>query len=174
MVFSQKRSLPPLGSMYGDTFLEETHCIHHLGINHSGNLRLQDRISNRLQKAKNAMFALASQGVNLYGVNPLVSAKFYKKIVVQTALYGSELWNNPTQRDVNSISTFQHFELKKLQGLPMRTRSDMVENMLNVKPLTAEISKRKLLFLNKLLTLSQNTIAKELFYAQVHSAHHWL
>ena len=67
MVFSQKRSRRPLGIMYGDTFLEETQCIHHLGIDHSGNLRLKDRISNRLQKAKNAMFALASKGVNPYG-----------------------------------------------------------------------------------------------------------
>jgi len=111
------------------------------------------------------MFALASQGVNPYGVNPLVSSNLYKKIVAPTALYGSELWYNPTQRDVNSISTFQHFALKKLQGLPMRTRSDMVESMLDIKPLKAEISKRKLLFLHKLFTPSQNTVSKKVLCA---------
>jgi len=40
---------------------------------------------------------------------------------------------------------------------------EMVESMLDIKPLTAEISKRKLLFLHKLLTLSHNTVAKEIF-----------
>jgi len=54
-------------------------------------MKTKERISQRLQKVNDALFALAAQGDHARGLTPLVSVGMYSKIVGQIALYGSEL-----------------------------------------------------------------------------------
>ena len=105
--------------MYGDRPIKQTDSFVHLGSFYSYNLKNSDKIHQRLQKAKHALFSLSEQGVHAQGVNPLVSADLNSKIIMPIALYGSELWSNLTQTNISAISRFQHYAVKRIQGLPM-------------------------------------------------------
>jgi len=108
-VFTKSRSQPIANIVYGDCPIIQTESYVHLGILYSYNPKYKDKISQRLQKAKNALFSLSAQGVHAQGVNPLVSVDLYSKVVIPIALYGSELWNNLTQTNISAISGFQHY-----------------------------------------------------------------
>jgi len=49
---------------------------------YSFNCKNKDGISQPLQKVKNALFSMSAQGVHAQGVNPLVSANLYHKVIV--------------------------------------------------------------------------------------------
>ena len=106
---------------------------------------------------------MAGLGLRPLGLNPLTSVNLYKKIVVPIVLYGCEIWNNLNKNDIDIINRLQHFIVKKILGLPIRTRSDICESMLGLTRLSAEVEKRKLMFLHKLLSLNSNTICQKLF-----------
>ena len=127
------------------------------------NLKYKNKISQRLQKAKHALFSLSAQGVHAQGVNPLVSVDLYSKVVIPTALYGPELWNNLTQTNISVISRFQHYATKRIQGLPTSTRSDMAESMVGLNRLPAIIEYRKLMFLHKLMSVPSGSVSRDIF-----------
>jgi len=118
-------------------------------------------ISNRLRKATKAMFAVVSQGVDAYGVNPLVPACLYKNILFfQRVRYMEQL---------NSASREQRQHLPTLlpKGLPTCAGSDMVESMLSIKPLIA----KKYNLTTQTSDSTQRHRGKINIYAQVHTAH---
>ena len=75
------------------------------------------------------IFAISAQGLHPYGLNPLVSVNLYKKIIVPIVLYGCELWHNMSYREIVIVNILQYGIVKRILGLPMRTRSDMCESM---------------------------------------------
>ena len=103
-------------------------------------------------------------GVRPRALNPLTSASLYKKIVIPTALYGSELWNNLSKTDIIKVDRLQHYIVKRIQGFKTRTRSDMCESMLGLRKLSTEIDKRKLMFLHKILDLPNDSVCQQLFF----------
>ena len=163
IVFSKKRYEPRVGILYGQHFLPQDKSMTHLGIIHDSNLKLGNRLKERIQKSRNALFSMVGQGVNPQGVNPIVSANLYCKIILPILLYGSELWNNMTTTDLKQIVIFQHFVAKKLQGFARRTRSDIAESMLGLFRISSLIETRKLMFLHKILCLPEACITKEIF-----------
>jgi len=68
-----------------------------------------------------------------------------------------------TQNDILTINRFQHFIAKQIQGLPIRTRSDMAEPIIGLHKLSAAIEIKKLMFLHKILSLPDDTITHKLF-----------
>ena len=57
----------------------------------------------------------------------------------------------------------QHFIVKLIQGFNIRTRSDICESMLGLYRLSAEVEKRKLMFVHKILQMSNASITQKLF-----------
>jgi len=161
-VFTKRRAQPSACIWYGDQVIKQTASFVHLGISYCFNTKIKDRIFCRLQKAKNALFSMAAQGIHAQRINPLLSADLYSKVVVPIALYGSELWSNMTATELNTISRFQHYAVKRIQGLPTSTRFDM-ESMLGLNRLPAQIESRKLMFLHKILSLASNSVTKNIF-----------
>ena len=129
----------PVGILYGDQYIESAKNTIHLGIRQDANLSITNRITERCQKAKNSFFAMIGLGVHPTGLSPLTSTSLYQKIIMPCALYGSELWNNMTQSDINTINRLQHFIVKTIQGFPIRTRSDICESMLGLNRLSSEV-----------------------------------
>lgn len=163
IVFTKKRSAPRICIMYGDKNIKQADHVIHLGIRHDFNLVLTRRIDERLQKARNSFYTMASLGVTPDGVNPLTSINIYSKIVKPIALYGCELWCNLPPSCTTIINRFQHFVVKKIQGFQPRTRSDMAEAMVGLHKLTCDISVRKLMFLHKILSLNTNSTCRNIF-----------
>ena len=108
-------------------------------------------------------FAMLALGLSPFGMNPIVSAQLYKKIVIPVALYGCELWNNMTTLEINTVDRLQHYIAKKIQYFGTRTRSDISESMLGLNRLSCLIEMRKLAFLHKLLCLDASSTSKNIF-----------
>ena len=104
---------------------------------------------------------MAAQGVHVQGIK-LLSADLYSKVVVPFALYGSELWSNMTATELNTISRFQHYAVKRIQGLPTSTCSDMAESMLGQNRLPSQIESPKLMFLYKILSQVSDSVTRNI------------
>ena len=162
--FRKQKRDAPLSLWYGNSRLPETTNAMHLGILQDSSLKLSHRIRERCQKAKNSFHAMIGYGVRPLALNPLTSVSLYKKIVIPTVLYGSELWNTMTKADTDSVNRLQHYIVKRIQGFKTRTRSDMCESMLGLRKLCTEIDKRKLMFLYKILDLPNESVCQQLFF----------
>ena len=64
IVFTIQRTVPVVGILYGERFIEQTKSVSHLGIRHNHNVKCNLRILERLQKARNAFFAMSALGVH--------------------------------------------------------------------------------------------------------------
>ena len=101
-------------------------------------------------------------------------SNLYKKIMLPSLLYGSELWKYMVFSDRAQLNTLQH--CKKSLSLPKSFRSDMCESLFDTLPIVAEIDARKLLFVGRvrLCRLSRNTLTKSIFLTRLLSYLHYL
>lgn len=93
-------------------------------------------------------------------MNPLVLVRLYNSIVLPSMLYGCELWNNMKATDYAALNRAQHFIVKDIINVKTRTRSDMCQSLVGLRPIVSTIEKRKLYFLHKLCTLSDCYLTK--------------
>uniref|UniRef100_A0A8W8L5Q8 Reverse transcriptase domain-containing protein n=1 Tax=Magallana gigas TaxID=29159 RepID=A0A8W8L5Q8_MAGGI len=147
------------------------HSVHlaktynHLGILLHSKLDPSERTANACRKGKAAYFALKVSE----HLNPRTISKLYKKVVLPSVLYGSELWCDLRQTDTQILNTFQHFICQHAMALQKQTRSDMCESLLGFLPISSEIDIRKLQFLGRLCELDTKTLPKRIFLHRLFS-----
>ena len=137
----------------------------HLGILLNSKFDPSSRISNACMKGRQTYFALKSSEQ----LNPITVSKLYRKVVLPSVLYGSELWCDLRRKDIETLLTFQHFIAKHTMGLPQQTRSDMCESLLGLLPITAEIDIKKLKFFGRLCELDTTYLTKRIFLTRLFS-----
>ena len=163
VTFSSKRKPQQVNISYGKSKLKvETETVH-LGMLQNSNMKVKHKITARCQKAKNAFYAISGMGLRPQGLNQTTATGIYKRIVMPVVLYGSELWHDMTHTDLLTLNRLQHLIAKSIQGFHIRTRSDMSESMLGLLRLSAEVDKRKLQFLHKILSLPNRQLCKQIF-----------
>jgi hypothetical protein len=150
--------------------IKEVDVVVHLGSTLTKDLRQTVNINNACQKARGSFLGLINCGLHAGGFHPLTSLKIYNSVVLPSALYGSELWCDLTKSSILSLERVQHFCLKVLQGLPKRTRSDIVTGLLGVRSLESSIHQRKLVFLGALCNLKRNCVVKQVFLMRLFSS----
>ena len=101
-------------------------------------------------------------------INPILSASLIHKICIPTLLYGSELWYNLSKQNIEQMEIFYRFCAKVIQGFNRLTRTDMCLGMLGWLPVQAEIDKRKLGFLQKLCSMPNSLLSKNVFNARLY------
>ncbi|KAJ8305664.1 hypothetical protein KUTeg_016209 [Tegillarca granosa] len=88
------------------------------------------------------LYAMES-GIGISECNLLTALNLYKQVLITYTLYGCEVWLNLKLSDVDHLNEFQHFVLKHLTCLPKTTRSDSVESVCDLLPLSVEVYRRK-------------------------------
>lgn len=164
-----KRTQQPPTLHLNNNPLKQVKSINHLGITLSHDRNFITTIDEACKRGRKSFYSLAGVGVRAHGLNPLMAANLYRKIVLPSALYGCETWSNITLKGYELINKFQHLVTKTIQGQPIHTRSDMTEAMLNLPTIASEINKRKLVFLQKLATMSPTLRAKQLFIFKLYA-----
>ncbi|MES9884793.1 MAG: reverse transcriptase family protein, partial [Sedimenticola sp.] len=149
---------------FGNTNIPQVTYVSHLGIRQEGSRSTLNRTRDMCRKARNSFFGLSSVGVHQNGLNPRVSIKLYKSVVMSTLTYGCEVWNDLGNQDYHELNTLQHMCIKRIQNFKKLTRSDMCESMLGMQSITAEVDRRKLLFLQKLCDSHSSTISSNIFH----------
>ena len=142
----------------GDSKIKPSNASLHLG---TTDLLSTSDIDSSCRKGRNAYFAIVGMGSQT--LNPLTVTSLYSKVVVPTVLYGCEMWNNLSKKDLCNLQIFQHFVVKHIQGMHRRTRSDMCETMLDLFRLTVVVEERKFMFLQKLCQIEPNILSIQIF-----------
>ncbi|XP_069103760.1 uncharacterized protein [Argopecten irradians] len=78
----------------GGVELEMKDNHEHLGIPISNNMSCTKKIEKSYKKGRASLFAILGIGANDCKVNPMIYLNLYRKVVLPSALYGSETWNN--------------------------------------------------------------------------------
>lgn len=152
---------------FGNNNIPISDHANHLGIIQSSNRKNTKSVEQSCERGRNAFFAINGIGARKRGLNPVTGTDLYRKIVLPSALYGSELWNNLDNKNIREINKFQHMVCRSIQGFPALTRSDMSESLLGLTTLSIEVDIRKLTFLEKLISLSNDSQAKLVFISRL-------
>ena len=149
--------------LIGNSQIEEVDSYKHVGVILNASFNNKDIVANACQKARGSFLSIVGLGGRGGGLNPLSSVKLYKRMVLPSALYGSELWTNFTEGQLHQLDVMQRFCLKVCQGLTRSTRTDMAHSLLGIPRISAFIERSTLQFWRRLCLLNNNTLCKKVF-----------
>jgi hypothetical protein len=171
VVFNEPKTRKPCRSwQLGDYTLQEVLSTTHLGCILTSDLSPTVNVSKACQKARGSFLGFVNCGLHGEGFHPLTSLKIYNSVVLPSALYGCEMWCTLRQCNIQALERVQHFCLKVIQGLPKRTRSDIVMGLIGVRTLESVIHQRKLCFLGALCNLRRDCVVKRLFLTRLYES----
>ena len=123
-------------------------------------------ITERISTARKTLYALIKTGVHgTNGLNPRISYKIYQVYVIPRLLYSLEVLPL-TDTQIGQLHRFHISTLRRLQALPERTASSVVQLLLAALPIQGEIHKRQLSLLHSIV-ISKNSGIKGLMARQV-------
>ena len=151
----------------GQDKVNTVRSVKHVGITLFDSFTHNEKNKIAITKAKSASFSLMPLGLATNLINPILSASLIHKICIPTLLYGSELWFNLSKQNIEQMEIFCRFCAKVMQGFDRSTRTDMCLSMLGWLPVQAEVDKRKLGFLQKLCSMPNDLLPKQVFNARL-------
>ena len=114
VLFSKQNVKSNTVFMLGDQPLKNEDHATHLGIRYDANLKSKTCTKECCQKGLNTFYAMLGYGVHPSGLNPMTCVSLYKKIVIPSILYGSEVWNNISKAETDQINRTQRRIVKKI------------------------------------------------------------
>jgi len=123
----------------GDHTIKEASSYVHLGIKCNQFLEAGTMVDDACNKLRGTYLSLVNSGLSPLSLNPSISIKVYKTVVIPKALYGSELWSSMTPADLRKLEHSHRFCLKHMQGLPRRTPTNFTLSAINAVPLETVI-----------------------------------
>uniref|UniRef100_A0A8W8LQ95 Reverse transcriptase domain-containing protein n=1 Tax=Magallana gigas TaxID=29159 RepID=A0A8W8LQ95_MAGGI len=149
----------------GHDTIKISKSYNHLGILLDAKLDPTERTAKACRKGQQTYFALKISE----HLNPATLSKLYKRIVLPSVLYVSELWCDLKQKDNRALDVFQHSICKHAMNLPKHTRSDMCESIFGLLPIASEIDKRKLQLFGRLCLMDTKCLTKKIFLHRLFS-----
>ena len=163
VVFSPKRPPSNLMVKFGPAKMTQNDSATHVGIELHTSIKSSSAINARIQKGRSSLFSILAIEQNTNFVSPVILSSILEKVCFPTVLYGAELWHSMTASDNDKLERFIRLTAKSIQKFPVRTRTDIALGMLDCLPMRARVEQRKLMFLQKLCTLSPETLARQVF-----------
>ena len=122
---------------------------------------IQDRVG-RGTKAMNCITSLIYE-VNLGMHQISVWMLLYRSLFISTVLFNSQTWSCLRQKDLDTLQSLQLRVLKKMVGVPTSTPNSFIFLELGLLPIGAEIHKRMLMYLHRILQLPTGDPVAEMF-----------
>ena len=91
------------------------------------------------RKLRWVFFRLTKDGLHIHVLNPLTDYNIYKSIVIPRSLFGCELIQSLSDRDMLTIERSHINCLRQIKGLQIRTRTHIVLRQICALPIAAEI-----------------------------------
>jgi exonuclease III len=145
----------------GDQPISEVKSHVHCGITLSTEKSNTFHIKDVCKKGRGLMVQLLHSGLG--NLNPITWCKLLKAIIYPSVLYGCELWPRLSTTEEAMLERLQRYCAKLIQKLGRQARSDICCPMLGLGTLKSHIDKIKLNFFRRLLSLSNNTVSKQIF-----------
>ena len=96
------------------------------------------------------------------GLNPVIAADLWKRIGIPKMLYGCELWHL-NRHAVSELEKVQNITVHIMQGFLPGTSASASRGLLGLLSIEAEIDKRKLYFLGRLMLMSYGIPCRKIF-----------
>ena len=111
------------------TVMEVSDCVH-LGIIQDKFCQSSKRTIAAVQKLKSTLMSILGPGIQPAGFNPISSFKLYQSVCIPAALYGSEIWDSPSEKERMMLERAHRFCLKRMQGFARTTRTAVAQAMI--------------------------------------------
>ena len=142
-----------------------TEVIVYLGdlFNEKGNN--DDLIEDRIKRGTKASICISSLIKETYlGVYELsVWLLLHRSLFLSTVLFNSRTWSRLRVKDMEKLQIMQHKFLKKTVGVSSGTPNSFLYLELGVLPIEAEIHKRQLMYLHRILLLPIDDPVHQMF-----------
>ena len=126
-------------------------------------------IEDRIRRGTKAMVAVTSLiEENELGHHKIsVLLLLYCALFVSTVLFNSQTWSKLRQEDLDKLQVMQLKFLKRVIGVARSAPNSMVYLELGILPISAEIHKRQLMFLHRILNLDPSDPVHQMFLNMV-------
>ncbi|PJE77486.1 hypothetical protein CI610_03592 [invertebrate metagenome] len=148
----------------GDAIIQWADTKTYAGITFCPNLKADVGIESACSKGRRSLNSLMSVGVHPGGLNPLISAKLIKTIILPGVIYGCELWANVTQKSADMLNRTMRYAARRCQGFEETSPSAITTRAIGLPDdLWSEVEIRKLYLWNKLCNAKSSFVWKSLF-----------
>ena len=157
-----QRPKDPIQINLGEHTLETKKSARCLGVQWQSNLSASESISVNISKARRAFFGLGSTGAFHGKLNPLSGSSIFETCIVPILLYGCETW----LLDSSCLQTLEKFQCeigRRILKLSNFHANDAIRIGLHWPTMATRILSRKLTFLSKLLTNSNDSMSSRIF-----------
>ena len=146
----------------GNYVINETAEIVHLVLLSNTYCDSKSIVQNSSKTLRRTFFGISKYGLNVNGFNPINRGKIYKSVVLPKAFIWTELipFSN---NDMILLERSHRLCLKRIQGMHMRSRTNVVLGLMSCLPIESEIEKRKLNLFGQFCTLVNDSAAKTMF-----------
>ena len=122
-------------------------------------------IKDRVRRATKAMISISSliKETNLGIYEVQVWLLLYRSLFISTVLFNSQTWSGIRKKDIEQLQIIQLKFLKRILNLPSSTPNSFLFLELGVMPIAGEIHKRQLMYLHRILTLSEEDPVHQMF-----------
>ena len=152
--------------MLGSQRVQVEPKLTHLGLLRAEKAESTLNISERISVARRTLYALIKTGVHgSSGSNPRISYRIYQAYVIPRLLYSLDVISL-SDTHINQVQRFHISTLRRIQSLPERTASSVVQLLLGALPIQAELHKRQLSLLHSIVR-SGNMRLKNLLERQL-------
>ena len=148
--------------LIGGKKIVEKSVWHNLGKNWHTDVDSLVPIIEAAKSGQTAGISLANVGCTFNGINPLVAVKLWKRIALPKMLYGAELWTLNRMK-LSTLEKVQNTFLRVCLGLLGGTSGSAARGFVGLWSIEAEVDKRKLLFLRRLIHASEQCIHHRVF-----------
>ena len=142
--------------------IQTTPAVKCLGVWLQSNLSASRAVHENVSKARKAFFALGNIGAFHGSLNPLSSHSIFETCIVPILLYGCETWF----LDLSTIKVLENFQCeigRRILRLPKQHSKTVVRLGLQWPSVSTRILIRKLTFLAKLLSNTDDKISGRVF-----------
>ena len=150
----------------GSQILSEKGSWSNLGKLWLANRDSKEIVSKATCAGREACFMLMAVGTRYGGLNPTVSSNLWRKIGIPKFLYGSELWQLKMNNYIE-LEKVQNIMVRIMQGLLPGTSGSAARGLLGLLSVEAEIDKRKLYFLGRLINMGAGAPCRRVFFIRL-------
>ncbi|CAH1785622.1 unnamed protein product, partial [Owenia fusiformis] len=113
-------------------------------------LKNDESVHQAKNKLNGSFYSVKPIGTQKGGLNPMVAVKILMSVILPTAMFGCELWNNLSCENIYSLDVAYRQIAKIIQGYEHNVSSDVVLYTLGLLPISCYINNAKLLFFDRL------------------------
>ena len=139
--------------------------IHENGCGMSITVTYEDRIRRLISKCTEIIKLAESPLMGVTG-NSLPAFRLYESTIIPTLIHNCESWIGLTQKHLDDLQSFQNKFIRDVLRLPVSTPKAILQYDVGLMPMKWRIAKRKLLFVNKILSKDHNNLCKQVLFAE--------